>query len=296
MDDNERRAELADFLRSRRARMDAEQAGLPRRSRRRTPGLRREEVADLSDVGVSWYTQLEQGRDIHVSFPILKRIADALQLNSDERMHLYFLANQSAPVPEAPIVETVSPALQWVFNNLSDSPAFIRGRRWDVLAWNGVITALFGDICRLPAKHRNTLWKQFMDENSRRMNPNWEQHVKTSLAAFRIDYDRFVGDRPWFAELIDDLNNESPEFREWWPRHDVEQWRLPADRYIHPTVGELFLQRVSLQVDGSEGMRLVVFTPQPGTDSNRKLRQLARMAAARPGALAMSEAPANAML
>jgi transcriptional regulator with XRE-family HTH domain len=273
-EDRDRRSELGDFLRSRRNRLAPELVGLPRRSRRRTPGLRREDVAELSDVGISWYTQLEQGRDIHASAQILKRIAGALLLNEDERSHLFFLAGQEPPASQAPVNETVSPALQWVFDQLHDCPAMIRGRRWDLLAWNSAMSALFGDAMQRPPAERNALWLQFMDLNARRAIVNWEEHLHASLALFRVDYDRFTGDRAWFAALIDDLNANSPEFRAWWPRHEVNQWRLPADAYRHPAVGELVLRRIALQSDDCVGVRLVVFTPHAGTDTAEKLRRV----------------------
>ncbi|HET8912931.1 MAG TPA: helix-turn-helix transcriptional regulator, partial [Ktedonobacteraceae bacterium] len=221
MSDEQRRLDLADFLRTRRMRLLPEQVGLIGGGRRRTPGLRREEVAQLANVGVSWYTLLEQGRDIHPSSEVLHSIADGLQLTSDERQHLFLLADQPYLVDRQDSQEQVSPALQRVLDALNPVPAYIIGRRWDYLAWNTAAERVLLLSNSVPPHDYNAVWRMFANPLSRRVyNPTWEQIAQKVLAEFRADSVRFA-DEEWFKRLISDLQSESPEFRAWWPRHDV---------------------------------------------------------------------------
>jgi transcriptional regulator with XRE-family HTH domain len=261
--------ELGDLLRSTRANISPERAGLPAKARRRAPGLRREEVAELADISVTWYTWLEQGRDIHVSREVLDRIADALQLDADKRRHLHVLADHELSDVHPAASETIGPALQCVFDSLQAYPAFIRGRRWDVLAWNAAASTLFGDIYTLPQGKRNVLRWAFTSPALRRISTTWEQEVRAMLALFRIDYDRYVEHGDWFEALIEELNTISPEFRQWWVQHEINRWHVPANVYVHPAVGEFSLHRVGFTPDDGAGLQLVVFAP---ADSNSAVR------------------------
>ena len=275
MSDEQRRQDLADFLRTRRMRLSPEQVGLIRGGRRRTPGLRREEVAQLANVGVSWYTLLEQGRDVHPSREVLHSIADALQLTPDERHHLFLLANQQPLVDTYASDEPVSPALRRVLDALTPIPAYIIGRRWNYLAWNTTAEQIFLLPKLAPPYEYNAIWRVFTDPMRRHLNkePNWEQVALKVLEELRADSVRYA-DEEWFKRLIADLQRVSPEFRAWWPRHDV-RGRADAQKAIeHPLVGCLMFEHTTLQVPTQPELKLMIYTPLPETDTLEKLQQL----------------------
>src|SRR4051794_13443102 len=215
-----RRDELAHFLKARRASLLPEDVGLPGGGRRRTPGLRREEVAQLAGVGTTWYTWLEQGRDVRASRSVLEALAQALRLTPAERAHLILLGRGEELSGEELPRETVSPTLQRLIENLGTGPAYILGRRQDYLAWNRALAVVMGDPAELPEGRRNQIWATFTDPRRRRMMSDWEETARSAVARFRADCARHVGD-PSFDELISALLEASPEFREWWPRHEV---------------------------------------------------------------------------
>ncbi len=274
MSDEQRRQDLADFLRTRRMRLSPEQVGLISSGRRRTPGLRREEVAQLANVGVSWYTLLEQGRTIHPSSQVLLSIADALQLTSDERQHLFLLADQQRLVNTHDSHEQVSPALRRVLDALNPIPAHIIDHRWNYLAWNTAAKQVFLlSKSLMPPYEYNAVWNIFVNPMSRIYNPEWEQVAQRVLAEFRADSARFADDE-WFKRLIADLQRASPEFRAWWPRHDV-RGRADARKDIeHPLVGRLMFEHTTLQVPTMPDLKVMIYTPLPETDTLAKLQQL----------------------
>ena len=216
----QRLQELGDFLRTRRARLAPEDVGLPRGSRRRAPGLRRAEVAQLAGVSVDWYTWLEQGRPITVSTQVLESLVQALHLHAHERDHLFFLAHQQPPPARAMEPETVSATLQHFLDHQGFSPAFVLGRRWDVVAWNEAARVVFGDFGQMTTFERNSVWRLFTSPTHRHLLVDWEGHARRVLAQFRATCGRYPGD-PRLTELIQDLMLRSPEFRAWWPDHEV---------------------------------------------------------------------------
>jgi transcriptional regulator with XRE-family HTH domain len=274
MSDEQRRQDLADFLRTRRMRLSPEQVGLIRGGRRRTPGLRREEVAQLANVGVSWYTLLEQGRAIHPSSEVLQSIADALQLTPDERQHLFLLADQHHLVDTHASDEQVTPALRRVLDALNPLPAYVIGRRWDFLAWNTTAEQVLLLSKSVPPHEYNAVWRIFVNPMSRHIyNPQWEQVAQRVLAEFRADSTRYA-DEEWFKRLVADLQRVSPEFRAWWPRHDV-RGRADALKGIeHPLVGCLIFEHTTLQVPTLPELKIMIYTPLPETDTLEKLQQL----------------------
>src|SRR3954454_2249881 len=182
-----RRDELADFLRNRRASLTPDDVGLPNGGRRRTPGLRREEVAQLAGVGATWYTWLEQGRDVRASLEVLEAISSALRLTRAERAHLILLGRgEEAPPCKSP-VERASASLRRLIANLGTNPAYIIGRRWDYLAWNDAATALLGDFGALPRSARNHVWQTFMAPRRRALFTDWELTYPLLVAKFRAD-------------------------------------------------------------------------------------------------------------
>ncbi len=277
MSDEQRRQDLADFLRTRRMRLSPEQVGLINSGRRRTPGLRREEVAQLANVGVSWYTLLEQGRDIHPSSEVFQSIADALQLTPDERQHLFLLADQQHLVETHASHEQVSPALRRVLDALNPIPAYIIGHRWNYLAWNTAAGHVMLLSQTVPPYEYNAVWRIFANPLSQRIYlPEWEQTAQRILAEFRADSVRYADDE-WFKRLIADLQRVSPEFRAWWPRHDV-RGRSDARKDIeHPLVGRLMFEHTTLQVPTMPELKIMIYTPLPETDTLEKLQQLMDM-------------------
>ncbi len=274
-----RRAELADFLRTRRATLQPEDIGLPNGGRRRTPGLRREEVAQVAGVGTTWYTWLEQGRDVRASLDVLEAIARALRLTPAERTHLVLLGRGEEPPPCKSPAERASATLKRLIENLGPSPAFVLGRRWDYLAWNRAGAALLGDLGAIPRAARNHIWLTFMDPARRELFPDWERGARLAVAKFRADSARHLGD-PGFEELIHALRQSSPEFCEAWSRHEVARTGGGRKEIRHPVAGTLvFEHAVFTPVDAPE-QRLVLYTPLPEEDTPAKL---ARLLEARPG-------------
>lgn len=263
------RAELSEFLKSRRARISPISAGLPNRGRRRTPGLRREEVADLAAVGVTWYTWLEQGRDIRVSADALNRIAAALRLEPAERTHLFRLAGHSPPTEES-AADLLSPRLQRVLDAWDPYPAHITGRRRDVLAWNQA-SDLIHKWTELPVDRRNVLWSLFMDSSARHLHADWEEAVPLSVAALRAEAGRHLGDSD-YRSLIDELMGASQEFAALWARRDVRGRESGAKHFNHPQLGRLEFEYTPFEIPEQPSMRLYLFTP---TDerTERKMRE-----------------------
>jgi transcriptional regulator with XRE-family HTH domain len=270
MHELERREALADFLRARRARLSPADVGLPAGIRRRTPGLRREEVAQLANIGTSWYVWLEQARDVHPSTEVLECLARALQLTLNERRHLFLLAGQAVPPLISAAEERAIPALKRMLEDLDPSPAYALGRRYDYLASNRAANCLFNMSEAASPYERNLLWRIFTSPTMRQ-RPNWERIARGTLAEFRASSARYPGDK-WFEELIEDLKQVSPEFCRWWPHHDARS-TLDGPKLIeHPTLGMLEFEHISLQVLSTPEVRVVVYSPLGATRA--KLTQL----------------------
>ena len=268
-----RRAELADFLRAKRASLKPDDVGLPNGGRRRTPGLRREEVAHLAGVGATWYTWLEQGRDVRASFEVFESIARALRLTPAERAHLILLGRgEEAPPCKAP-PERISPSVRRLIESLGPNPAYVIGRRWDYLAWNRAACALFGDIGRLPRPARNHLWQMFMDPARRELFTDWEQGSRLAVAKFRADSAKYLGD-PSFEELIHSLRQSSPEFCKAWKRHEVATAGAGRKEIRHPELGSLFFEHAVFHPTDFPEQRLILYSPVPDSDTAEKLQRL----------------------
>jgi transcriptional regulator with XRE-family HTH domain len=268
-----RREELADFLRRRRASLTPEDVGLPNGGRRRTPGLRREEVAMLAGVGTTWYTWLEQGRDVRASLDVLEALSAALQLTPAERSHLILLGRgEEAPACKPP-AERVSPTLRRLVENLGPTAAYVLGRRWDYLAWNRAACALFGDFGSIPRPARNHLWLLFMDPARRAMLGDWDRTARLAAAKFRADSARHLGD-PSFAELIHALRQSSPEFCKAWKRHEVARAGEGRKELQHPVHGTLTFEHVVFHPAEAPDQRLILYSPVPETDTPAKLARL----------------------
>ncbi len=273
MDDTQRRAELSRFLRACRARLSPDQVGLPAVGRRRTPGLRREEVAQLAEVGVSWYTWLEQGRAITVSAPVLDSVARALRLDAAEYAHLFILARGEVPATAAPATDGVEPALWQILDALAAYPAYVANARWDVVAWNEAACLVFTDFPALHPCERNLLRFIFTDPRARQLYVDWESAAQRNLALFRASSGRYVGE-DWFVDLIDDLSRASAEFAEWWPRTAIPGTPEGGKTLDHPLAGRLVLDPTLLQVAQADDLWMIVYMPAAGTDTATRLRCL----------------------
>ena len=269
----QRRAQLSDFLRRRRESLQPEQVGLPSGGRRRTPGLRREEVAQLAGVGTTWYTWLEQGRDVRASLEVLEAIAGALQFTPAERSHLVLLGRGEQAPPCKPPAERVSRTVRRLIGNLGPNPAYVLGRRWDYLAWNAAATVLFGDLGGVPRPARNHVWLTFTDPRRREMFPDWEKSSRLLVAKFRADSARHLGD-PAFDELIDALRRTSPDFNRAWKRHEVADGGEGRKEVRHPVAGVLAFEHAVFQPVVASGQRLVLYSPLPDYETPAKLARL----------------------
>ena len=267
-----RRAELADFLRKRRASLKPEDVGLPNGSRRRTPGLRREEVAYLAGVGTTWYTWLEQGRDVRASLEVLEAICRALKLTPAERSHLVLLGRGEEP-PPCRSAERVSPTVKRLIDNLGINPAYVLGRRWDYLAFNDAATALFGDLGAVPKAARNHLWLHFMDYKRREMFPDWARSSRLMAAKFRADSASHIGD-PEFEQLIATLRKSSPDFCKVWKKHEVARSGEGRRTIEHPVVGTMVFEHAVFNPQEAPEQRLILYSPLPDEDTPKKLAQI----------------------
>ena len=273
LDEVSRRSELADFLRKRREALKPEDVGLPNGGRRRTPGLRREEVASLAGVGTTWYTWLEQGRDVRASQQVLESLADALRMNAAEHSHLMLLGRGDEVTPAQPRSETLDPTIDRLVQNLGPSPACIIGRRWDYLAWNRAFSVVFCNPLKYPEGRRNQLWSMFMDPVRRARATDWEAGARAQLARFRGDNARHLGD-PDFEELIEDLRAGSEEFRCWWKRHEVARSGTGTKAFKHPKLGKLWFEHSVFKLEESPEQRLILYSALPKCNTREKMDQL----------------------
>ncbi|MFG2527850.1 helix-turn-helix transcriptional regulator [Streptomyces sp. NPDC048516] len=255
-----RRPELAAFLRGRRARVTPRDVGMPPGLRRRTPGLRREEVAQLSGVGVTWYTWLEQGRPINASGQVLDAVARTLRLDDTEREHLYHLAEVPyAPAREAD-AQSVAPEVQGIIDALVPLPAVVYNARYDVLGSNAAYQGIFPTLAWAHGPSRNILWQLFTMPPCCCTILNRDEEFPALVAQLRASYGRHVGEPAW-ESLIGRLSRTSADFARLWEAGDVSP---PGNRMKviqHASVGELRLVSTSLAVGGVPETRIVVYTP-----------------------------------
>lgn len=265
--------ELGEFLKVRRALVAPPESG----TRRRVPGLRREEVAALAGVSCDYYTRLEQGRHKRPSETVLYALAEALQLDDLATRHLLDLARAiAAPqrrLPK-PSVQRVRPSLHRLLDTFTEHPAFIRGRRTDVLAMNKLAALLLTDFPAKPARDRNLLRWALLDEEARQRYVDWEKVVSSMVGTLRLDAGRHPDD-PLLAQLVGDLSVRSEQFRRWWADHRVVERRDGIKRLDHPLVGRIDVFYEALEVTGEEAQTLFVYSTDPGSESESKLRVLA---------------------
>lgn len=260
--------DLGGFLRDRRARL---RPGPGAPSRRRTPGLRREEVATRAGVSVTWYTWLEQGRGGPPSDEVLERLARALELDAAGREVLFLLAQQRPPPRRPAAPPAVAPALQRVLDAMPHSPAYVKTPAWDIVAWNAAAAMVLGNYAALPSSERNVLRRVFLDPSVRTSLVDWEENARFVLAAFRVDLVR-AGGSPEVAAIVAELQ-ASADFRRLWAENEVRSHGVGCKRLRHPIAGVLTLEYSAFAVDGADGLDMVVFTPVTPADA-RAIEQL----------------------
>ncbi|MFG3546937.1 helix-turn-helix domain-containing protein [Streptomyces sp. NPDC047725] len=273
----DRRAELSEFLRTRRARLKPQDVGLPDFGRhRRVPGLRREELAQLAGVSVAYYTRLEQGNGQNVSAEVLDSIARALRLTDAEHAHLTHLAKpkQQRRRAVARGQRPVRVALLQLLESIDTVPVYVSGRRAEILAWNRVAAALFGDWGLLPAQERNWARLVFLNPEYRELFVDWDQKAYDMVSFLRMDAGRHPDD-PRLSALVGELSVKSEEFRRLWATHDVKEKSYGVKRLRHPLVGELTLSFETFRLVDDDEQAVVTYHAEPGSPSAEALRLLA---------------------
>ena len=258
---------LGTFLKDRRARLDPASFGFSC-TRRRTPGLRREEVAQRANVSATWYTWLEQGRGGAPSTEALERIASALSLSAVEREHLFLLAQNRPPELRYEVTETVSPALQRVLDALVFSAAIMTNAAWDIVAWNRAATIVLTDYASLPPEQRNVLRLIFNDQRMREAQHDWESVARFVVAVFRANTAR-IGVTQRAKSLVEELCRTSPEFEAMWRDNDVRNYGEGRKYLHHEVLGRIALEFSSFAVDGRPDLSMVVFNPAAPEDAER---------------------------
>jgi transcriptional regulator with XRE-family HTH domain len=274
--------ELRDFLRSRRAKLtpDAAGLGLPA-GPRRVPGLRREEVAQLAGVSVDYYVRLERGRTAAVSEAVLDAVARALRLDEVERAHLFTLARPARTRPGRATPQHIRPGLRLLLDSITEVPALVLGRRLDVLASNALARALYVDFEALPSRSRNMARLIFLDETVRCLYVDWAAAARGVVASLHLDAGRHPHD-PALAALVGELSVQDADFRRWWAEHDVYRRTHGRKRYRHGLVGELDLGYEAFTPADDPAQTLGISTAEPGSVSEDRLRLLAGWALSAP--------------
>lgn len=272
----DQRAELSEFLHTRRARLKPEDVGLPDLGRtRRVPGLRREELARLAGVSVAYYTRLEQGNSGNVSGEVLDAIARALRLSDTEHAHLTHLANRKTKKKRASArPQRLRVELQQLIDAMEGVPAYVLGRRMEILASNRMARALLGDETALPPEDRNMARIVFLDPNSRDLYVDWECKAVELVSALRLCAGCWPDDQQLSA-LVGELSVKSEEFRTLWAAHTVQEKGYGTKRLHHPLVGDLTLSYETLKLPADQDMSLITFHAAPGSVSEESMRLLA---------------------
>ena len=258
---------LGTYLKDRRTKLDPASFGFPL-NRRRTPGLRREEVAQRANVSATWYTWLEQGRGGAPSADVLDRIARALMLTDVEREHLFLLGLGRPPEVRYQAAENVTPRLQRVLDALEPTPALIRTAIWDVVAWNRAATVMLTDYGAVPPEERNVLRFIFLDPRVRAAQYDWESVARFVVSAFRVDAAR-AGAEAEVQPLVDELCRLSPEFKAMWRDNDVRGHHDGVKQIRHPILGPIAFEYSAFAVDGRPDLGLVVYNPMTAADAEK---------------------------
>ncbi|MGW2571775.1 helix-turn-helix transcriptional regulator [Streptomyces sp. NPDC001537] len=264
--------DLGDFLRSRRARIRPEEVGLASHGRRRVPGLRREEVAQLAGVSVDYYIRLEQGRGPSVSDAVLDAIARVLRLDEEEHAYLYAVARPQKKRERRRAAPRIRPGIQVLLDGMAHHPAFVLGPAMDVLAWNALADALLG-FSRMPAARRNIARHLFLDPDGRTVYPDWTAVAAQTVAHLRLNAGARPDD-PGLRDLVGELSLKSEDFRRLWADHQVKACMYGVKRVQHPVAGLLTLPYESLTLPSEPDQTIVAYTPEAGSETAERLALL----------------------
>ena len=266
---------LSEFLKTRRSKIHPHMVGLPIGKRRRTPGLRREEVAQLASVSTTWYTWLEQGRDIKVSTSVLEAISNALQLKPDEKKYLFALALEEGINHELSLEEEtlISPSLNKILQELKYCPTIISDRHCHIIGWNQAAAHVFLDFDTIPLEERNLIRLLFARKEFKSLAVNWEHFAQGFLAIFRTYYGQYFADN-WYSQFIEEMEQRFPEFQELWNRGEVSSAPEVLIEFRHAKAGKMVFSLTSLQVHGDLDLRCSVYTPVDHTGTEEKLKRL----------------------
>ncbi|MFE9081097.1 helix-turn-helix transcriptional regulator [Bacillus mobilis] len=275
MNNKTRLEALSAFLKAKRAQISPESVGLSVGNRRRTPGLRREEVAQLAGVSTTWYTWLEQGRDIKVSTIVLDCISKALQLNNDETDYLYDLAFETNSESTSPKKDQskLSPSLIRILDELTYCPTIITNRNCHIMGWNPAAAHVFLDFEQIPNDQRNLIRLVFTRKELKALAVNWEHFAKGFLAIFRTYYGRYLDDE-WYSQFIKKMSHSHPEFQDLWQESQVSKAPDMIIEFRHAKAGKMLFNLTSLQVQGNMDLRCSIYTPVEETDTENKLKRL----------------------
>jgi transcriptional regulator with XRE-family HTH domain len=267
---------LSNFLKTKRSKIQPQMVGLPAGNRRRTSGLRREEVAQLAGVSTTWYTWLEQGRDIKVSISVLDAVSDALNLNKDERRYLYALAlEEGIKYPSLPIEEgeIITPSLHKILKELQYCPTIITDRRCYIVGWNEAATQVFLDFNQIPFENRNLIELLFSRKELRALAVNWEHFVMGFISIFRTYLGQYMADE-WYSHFIEEMKNTYPDFHKMWNESEVSSAPEVLIEFRHSKAGKMVYNLTSLQVQGTNDLRCSIYTPVDGSGTEDKLKRL----------------------
>jgi transcriptional regulator with XRE-family HTH domain len=278
MTGNPKMNELGEFLKARRAGLTPAEVGLPDLGQpRRVPGLRREEVAQLAAISTDYYVRLEQGR-MQASAAVWDEIARVLRLDDDQRAYLFGLAGKQSRAPRKPARQKVQPQLQRLLDELATAPAFVIGRRTDILAWNAIGAALITDFGRIPEKERMFIRLLFTDPAMRTLYADWEGVTRLAIAQLRMESSRYPDDER-LAAIVSELSATDAQFRQWWAAHDVATRGTGVKKLHHPVVGDLTLDWSAFACPPDPDQQIIVWTAPVGSPTHDGLRLLASWAA-----------------
>ena len=270
---DERRKELGLFLRTRRNQALRSDYGLPPVGRSRERGLRREEIAFLSGVSVTWYTWLEQGRDISPSRQVLEAVARTLHLSDTGLSYVLSLGGYSSAPPAGPVAADAPAHVQRLLDALDPNPSYALSPDWGIAGWNRAYEALYPNIGTFDAADRNLLWLVFTDPYIRNLLPDWDVTSKRFLAEFRAETGQRLGD-PDVEFQVERLKQASPEFQESWDRYDILGFESRERLFHHPAVGVLQMEHHQVSPSDRPDLHIVVYTPAPGSDAGEQMQRL----------------------
>jgi transcriptional regulator with XRE-family HTH domain len=276
------RSELGDFLKARRAEVSPALGGLAEVGRaRRVTGLRREEVASLAHISTDYYTRIEQGR-IQATAPVLDTIARALELDEDQRAYMFGLAGKADARNARPLArQQVSPQVRRLLGDLAATPAFVIGRRTDILAWNALAAVVFTDFGQVPEDQRTFVRLLFTDPAMRELYADWEEVARIVIAQLRMDSARYPDDSR-LAALVGELSAQDMQFRQWWSEHDAASRQAGTKKLRHPIAGELILDWEAILCTTDPDQAIIIWTAEPGSPTRDALARLSAQAAPAP--------------